>query len=94
MKVLKVVAMGVNDVDAVIAKKWNKFHESHASVSTMVHKERSRKTSVILQEMMESLKLCRVCQRICDKRRSSVSIVNYTRFLDEVVGVDFVGPIE
>lgn len=86
--------MRVDDVSAIIVEKWDKLHEGHASVSTMIHTEKTLTTGTTVQEMRERLKSCQVCQRNSDKRRSSVSTVNFSRVSWDVVGLDFVGPSE
>lgn len=52
------------------------------------------KIGTTVQEMRERLKYCQVCQRNADKRRSSNSTMNYSCHPGDVVGLDFVGPID
>lgn len=60
----------------------------------MIHRERSWKTGVTMKKMREQLRTCRVCQRNSDKKRSNMSTMNVSKFLGDVVRLNFVGPID
>lgn len=89
-----VFRMEKSDIAAIIAKKWSNLHEGHAGVSSMIYQERNSKIGVTMKEMKKQLKTCRVYQRNSDKRRSNMSTLNFSIFLGDVVGLDFVGLVE
>lgn len=66
---------GMENINAIIAKKWRRLHEGHAEVDTMINREKSLRTGVTMKEMREQLKSCQMCQKNLIKRGVMIHMI-------------------